>query len=172
MSGIALVHDWLTGMRGGEKALEALAEAYPDADILTLVHLPGRVSAPIEAHRIRPSVLQRLPAIGRIYRHCLPLFPVAIELLDLDAYDLGDQHEPLRRQSGRTAARRTPRLLLLHAHAVRVGPVRSRTSARSGWDDSGRGRRARCSAGWPAGTPRRRAGSAAMSLSHIMLPAE
>jgi len=84
---IALVHDWLTGMRGGEKALEALAELYPDAEILTLVHLPGRVSAKIESHRIRRSVLQHLPAVGRIYRHCLPLFPVAIELLDLDGYD-------------------------------------------------------------------------------------
>jgi glycosyltransferase involved in cell wall biosynthesis len=85
---IALVHDWLTGMRGGEKALEALSDAYPDADIFTLVHLPGRVSRAIERHTIRTSVLQHVPAIGRVYRHCLPLFPVAIELMDLDGYDL------------------------------------------------------------------------------------
>jgi glycosyltransferase involved in cell wall biosynthesis len=85
---IALVHDWLTGMRGGEKALEALAAVYPDAEILTLVHLRGQVSATIESHRIRTSVLQHLPGIGRLYRHCLPLFPTAIELFDLEGYDV------------------------------------------------------------------------------------
>lgn len=39
---VALVHDWLTGMRGGEKVLEALAESFPDAPIYTLVHFPAR----------------------------------------------------------------------------------------------------------------------------------
>lgn len=85
---IALVHDWLTGMRGGEKALEALADLYPEADLFTLVHLPGRVTPAIESHRIRTSPLQHLPAIGRFYRHWLPVFPIAVELFDLDRYDL------------------------------------------------------------------------------------
>jgi glycosyltransferase involved in cell wall biosynthesis len=85
---VALVHDWLTGMRGGEKALEVLCDAFPDADVLTLVHVPGSVSPAISRHRIRTSVLQHVPAIGRVYRELLPLFPVAIELLDLDGYDL------------------------------------------------------------------------------------
>ena len=44
---VALVHDWLTGMRGGEKVLEVLCEIYPDADILTLVHERGSVSPKI-----------------------------------------------------------------------------------------------------------------------------
>ena len=35
---VALVHDWLTGMRGGEKCLEVLAEVFPRADLFTLVH--------------------------------------------------------------------------------------------------------------------------------------
>ena len=88
MSRIALVHDWLTGMRGGEKALEVLCDLYPDADVLTLVHVTGTVSLSIARHRIRTSVLQHLPGIRHIYRHCLPAFPVAIELFDLDGYDL------------------------------------------------------------------------------------
>ena len=45
----ALVHDWLTGMRGGEKVLEALAQRYPGAPIHTLIHNPGSVSASIES---------------------------------------------------------------------------------------------------------------------------
>jgi glycosyltransferase involved in cell wall biosynthesis len=84
---VALVHDWLTGMRGGEKVLEAIAEIYPSADIFTLVHVPGSVSRVIESRRIRTSFIQRLPAASRFYRHYLPLFPTAIEQFDLRRYD-------------------------------------------------------------------------------------
>ncbi len=85
---VALVHDWLTGMRGGENCLEVFCEIFPRADLFTLLHLPGRVSAQIEAHPIRSSFLQRLPAAGRTYRWALPLFPKAIERFDLSGYDL------------------------------------------------------------------------------------
>jgi glycosyltransferase involved in cell wall biosynthesis len=88
MMRVALVHDWLTGMRGGEKVLEVLCEVYPDADLFTLVHVPGSVSPTIERQRVHPSVVQRLPAVARHYRHYLPLFPTAVELFDLDGYDL------------------------------------------------------------------------------------
>ncbi len=85
---VALVHDWLTGMRGGEKVLESLCESYPDADLLTLFHLPHSVSPAIERLRRKTSILQHVPGIGRIYRYCLPLFPTVIEQFDLDDYDL------------------------------------------------------------------------------------
>ena len=85
---VALAHDWLTGMRGGEKVLEALCEIYPDADIFTLLHIRGSVAASIERHRIRTSFVQRLPASATRYRWYLPLFPVAVEQFDLDGYDL------------------------------------------------------------------------------------
>ena len=85
---VVLVHDWLTGMRGGEKVLETLCEVVPQADLLTLVHVPGSVSPAIAAHRIRPSLVQRLPFVRRLYRHYLPLFPFAIEQFDLDQADL------------------------------------------------------------------------------------
>jgi glycosyltransferase involved in cell wall biosynthesis len=85
---VALVHDWLTGMRGGEKVLEVLCELYPAADLFTLVHVPGTVSPAIEARRPRTSALSRLPGIARYYRHCLPLFPALVEHFDLDGYDL------------------------------------------------------------------------------------
>jgi len=85
---VALVHDWLTGMRGGERCLEALCELFPAADIYTLLHLPGRVSPAIERHRITTSFVQRLPDLERRYRHYLPLFPLAIARFDLSGYDL------------------------------------------------------------------------------------
>lgn len=85
---VALVHDWLTGMRGGEKVLETFCERYPDADILTLLHRPGLVSPVIERHRITTSFIQHLPGSATRYRHYLPLFPLAIGAMDLHPYDL------------------------------------------------------------------------------------
>ena len=83
---VALVHDWLTGLRGGERVLEQLCLLYPEADIFTLIYVPGTCGPIIERHRIRASFLDRLPK--RSYRHYLPLFPVAIESFDLSAYEL------------------------------------------------------------------------------------
>jgi glycosyltransferase involved in cell wall biosynthesis len=85
---VALVHDWLTGMRGGEKVLEVLCELHPSADIFTLVHQRGSVSATIERHRIHTSLIQWLPRARRHYRRYLPLFPFAIEQFSLDEYHL------------------------------------------------------------------------------------
>ncbi len=85
---VALVHDWLTGMRGGEKALEVFCEIFPAADLFTLVQIPGTTSPTIEARQIRRSPIQRLPFAGRLYRQYLPLFPFAVEQFDFDAYDL------------------------------------------------------------------------------------
>ncbi|MEE9276461.1 MAG: glycosyltransferase [bacterium] len=84
---MAIVHDWLTGMRGGEKCLEVFCELYPEADIFTLLHVPGSVSAAIERHRIVTSPLQRIPGAGRHYRNLLPLMPAAVRMLDLAGYD-------------------------------------------------------------------------------------
>ena len=75
---VALCHDWLTGMRGGERCLELLAQAFPRAPIHTLIHNRGAMSAAINAHEIRTSFLQRVPGIHRNYRWFLPLFPAAI----------------------------------------------------------------------------------------------
>ena len=85
---IALIHDWLTGMRGGERALLAFCELFPDADLFTLVRVPGATDPIIEQRRVRTSPIQWLPLPGRLYRHYLPLFPAAIEQFDLDGYDL------------------------------------------------------------------------------------
>src|SRR5262249_38923545 len=85
---LAFVHDWLTGMRGGERVLEALSERVPDAEIFTLLHVRGSVSPRIERHRIHTSPLQSLPGIRRYYRECLPLFPALVETFDLERFDI------------------------------------------------------------------------------------
>jgi hypothetical protein len=75
---IALVCDWLTGMRGGERRLEALCELYPEAAIFTLVHIPHSVSQTIESHKTRTSYIQLLPGGQKNFRRYLLLFPDAI----------------------------------------------------------------------------------------------
>ena len=85
---VALIHDWLTGMRGGEYVLEAISELYPDADLYTLVCDPDKISDQLKRHRIYTSWLQKIPGAVEKYRHFLPLMPRAIESFDLSAYDL------------------------------------------------------------------------------------
>ena len=85
---VALVHDWLNGMRGGEKCLEVLCELFPEADLYTLIHEKGTLSAKIEAMSIRTSFVQSMPFGLKKYRHYLPLFPFAIEQFDFSGYDL------------------------------------------------------------------------------------
>jgi glycosyltransferase involved in cell wall biosynthesis len=85
---VALVQDWLTGMRGGEKVLEAIAALYPEAVLHTLLHVRGSVSPSLERRDIRRSFVNWLPGAGAHYRQYLPLFPIAIEQFDFDPYDL------------------------------------------------------------------------------------
>jgi glycosyltransferase involved in cell wall biosynthesis len=85
---IALVHDWLTGMRGGEKVLAELVRLMPSADIFTLLWNRGSVAQEIEARVRQVSFLERLPRSSAAYRAYLPLFPAAIRSLDLSGYDL------------------------------------------------------------------------------------
>jgi len=85
---IALVQDWLTGMRGGEKCLEALCQIYPQAEIFTLLHNPGSVSPEMESKKIHTSFVQNFPFAKSKYQNYLPLFPTAIEQFDLSAFDL------------------------------------------------------------------------------------
>jgi glycosyltransferase involved in cell wall biosynthesis len=86
---LAIVHDWLTGMRGGEKCLETLCRLFPKAQLFTLLHVPGSTSPIIERMEIKTSFLQRVPGVRRHYRYLLPLMPAAVEQLRLpDDIDL------------------------------------------------------------------------------------
>jgi glycosyltransferase involved in cell wall biosynthesis len=84
----AIVHDWLNGMRGGEKVLEALIELYPEATVHTLFYERGQVSAVIARQKIVTSWMNRIPGIYRHYRNFLPLFPAAVESFDFSDFDL------------------------------------------------------------------------------------
>ena len=85
---VAIAHDWLTGMRGGELVLEALLELFPHSELFTLLHDRGSVSDLIESRPIHTSTIDRMPGIHKAYRFFLPLFPWAIARLDLSDLDL------------------------------------------------------------------------------------
>lgn len=87
---VALVHDWLTGMRGGEKCLEVFCELFPEAHLFTLLHVKGSVSPLIERMDIRTSALQRMPGAAKHYRYYLPLLPAMVEAWNTggEEYDL------------------------------------------------------------------------------------
>ncbi len=85
---VGLVHDWLTGQRGGENVLVEIARLFPVAPIYTLFHFPGSVAPEIESHPIVSSFLQRAPALDPAYRWYLPLFPAAMAGLPVGGHRL------------------------------------------------------------------------------------
>ncbi|MFI5167920.1 MAG: glycosyltransferase [Thermoanaerobaculales bacterium] len=85
---VALVHDWLTGMRGGEAVLAEIASFFPKAPIYTLFARPERLEDELTRHPVHTSYLQRLTFGGRAYRKLLPLMPHAIAGFSLNGYDL------------------------------------------------------------------------------------
>ena len=72
---VALVHDWLNGMRGGEKCLEVLCELFPDADLYTLIHEKGNLSKRIESMKINTSFIQHMPFGLKKIQALPPAFP-------------------------------------------------------------------------------------------------
>jgi glycosyltransferase involved in cell wall biosynthesis len=85
---VAVVHYWLTSMRGGEKMLETLLEMFPDADIYTHVYIKKNVSPLINGHRVFTSSINRLPFASKLYRIYMPLMPRALLEFNLEDYDL------------------------------------------------------------------------------------
>src|SRR3954463_3284892 len=85
---VALVHDFLLDLRGGERVFLALCEQFPDADIFTAVYDPVGTEGRFEQRNVHASFLQKLPPNAKSFRRLLPLYPYAMEALDLSGYDL------------------------------------------------------------------------------------
>jgi glycosyltransferase involved in cell wall biosynthesis len=86
---VALAHDWLVGLRGGEWVLDRLARLFGPTDLYTLVDDGRPLTEAISACRTVTSPLQRFPlASGRLRRHYLPLMPWAVERLRVEPCDL------------------------------------------------------------------------------------
>lgn len=86
---IAIVHEWFTTWSGSEAVLEQILLCFPDADLFALSHCPDEEGVKRLAGRpVKTSFIQKLP-FGRKYpQFWLPIFPLAIEQLDLSGYDI------------------------------------------------------------------------------------
>lgn len=85
----AIVCDWLTVYGGAEKVIGQLIDCYPDADIFAVVDfLPPDQRDFLRGKPVQTTFIQHMPFARKHYRHYLPLMPLAIEQLDLSAYDL------------------------------------------------------------------------------------
>ena len=87
---IAIVHDWIVTNAGAEKVLRAIIDIYPNAEIFTLVDfLTDKMREEVLFGKsTTTSFIQKLPYSRKYFRNYLPLFPMAIERLNLDGYDL------------------------------------------------------------------------------------
>lgn len=86
---IAIVHDWLVTYAGAERVLAGLIEAWPDADLFAVIDfLSDEDRASLGGKRATTTFIQQLPKAKTHYQKYLPLMPLAIEQLDMSAYDL------------------------------------------------------------------------------------
>jgi len=85
---VALVHDYFFQAGGAERVMEVLHEMFPDAPIYTTIVRPDTLWPRLRDADIRTSWLQPLADMGVPPRALLPLYPSAVEGLDLSAYDL------------------------------------------------------------------------------------
>ncbi len=86
---IAIVHDWLVTYAGAERVLAALCETWPEADLFAVIDfLCDEDRARLGGKRATTTFIQQLPKARSAYQKYLPLMPLAIEQLDMSAYDL------------------------------------------------------------------------------------
>jgi glycosyltransferase involved in cell wall biosynthesis len=85
---VALVHDFLLDLRGAERVFAAICDAWPEADVFTAVYDEAGTEGRFAARAPRTSFLQRLRPTARTFRALLPLYPLAIESLDMRGYEV------------------------------------------------------------------------------------
>jgi glycosyltransferase involved in cell wall biosynthesis len=87
-SRVALVHDFLVDVRGAERVFLALCDLFPQADLFTAVYDEEGTEGRFAHRAVHTSFLQRLRPSARTFRTLLPLYPAAMESLDLRGFDL------------------------------------------------------------------------------------
>jgi glycosyltransferase involved in cell wall biosynthesis len=85
---VALVHDYLNQMGGAERVVLAFHDIFPDAPLYTSIYDPQRVDPAFRTMDIRTTFMQQLPLVTKHHQPYLPLYPLAMESLDLRGYDL------------------------------------------------------------------------------------
>ena len=124
MPRVALIHDFLLDLRGAERVFAAICDAYPDADVFTAVYDERGTEGRFAARSPQASFLQRLRPTARTFRPLLPLYPHAIESLDLRGYDIVVSSSSAWAHGVLVDPGRRPRLLLPQPVPLRVERAR------------------------------------------------
>jgi glycosyltransferase involved in cell wall biosynthesis len=85
---VAITYHYSLSFGGSERVLETLAEMYPQADFFALIVDRKFIPEKLRGRKITTSFLDQIPGAKRVYRYLLPLYPLAVECLDLSGYDL------------------------------------------------------------------------------------
>ncbi len=85
---VAIVHDWLNQIGGAERVLETLVEMFPQAPVFTTIYWRAGMPARYRAWDIRSTWLDRAPFIYHHHQPYLPLYPLAVQSINLRGYDL------------------------------------------------------------------------------------
>jgi glycosyltransferase involved in cell wall biosynthesis len=85
---VAIVHDWLNQMGGAEGVLETLVEMFPEAPVFTTIYWHDGMPARYQTWDIRTTWLDRAPFVYQHHQVYLPLYPLAVQSIDLRGYDL------------------------------------------------------------------------------------
>jgi glycosyltransferase involved in cell wall biosynthesis len=85
---VALVHDFLIGVRGAERVFFEICDLYPEADVFSPIYDEQGTEGRLAGRNVQSSFLQRVHPGKRTFRGLLPLYPAAIRSFDLAGYDL------------------------------------------------------------------------------------
>lgn len=88
MANVALLHYWMTNVRGGEKVLAQIATLYPKAHIYTHAYAPGKMGNLFVKYNVSETLIGKLPFARKFCQKYLLLMPYALKHLDLTPYDL------------------------------------------------------------------------------------
>lgn len=87
---VAVVHEWFTAIAGSEKVVEQILKLYPEADVFAVYADPDTVARTdfLRGRKLTTTFIRHMPRARKSYRAYLALMPLAVEQLDLSAYDL------------------------------------------------------------------------------------
>jgi glycosyltransferase involved in cell wall biosynthesis len=84
-SAVAIAHDYLATIGGAERVFLSIARALPGAPIYTSLYEPDLVTPAYRGLDVHASLLNRLRFIRRNYRVAMPVLPLAMRQLQVDA---------------------------------------------------------------------------------------
>ncbi|QSH40377.1 glycosyltransferase [Lentisphaerota bacterium ZTH] len=85
---VALLHYWLTNIRGGENVFLEICRMYPEADIFTHVICPKIKEKFFPGRNVFTSYVNYLPGAAKYYKNYISLMLSAAKTFELSDYDL------------------------------------------------------------------------------------